>query len=159
VSTFFPMNWAGNIAAAQWGIRHAHLCFEPFPFFHDHEVKASYPCPKTRAAGLPVDRLWPRRPEGCSGSGPFAHSQPRVRCRDRAGLRPASTLRPPMPASTSSSSTRTRMRNWRTCASATATGRSPSTRQTSRRSSARTSRCARSRLRSKASPTEAPSCS
>jgi glycosyltransferase involved in cell wall biosynthesis len=46
VSTFFPMHWAGNIAAAHWGIRHAHLCFEPFPFFHDREVKAAYPAPK-----------------------------------------------------------------------------------------------------------------
>jgi glycosyltransferase involved in cell wall biosynthesis len=46
VSTFFPMHWAGNIAAARWGIRHAHLCFEPFPFFHDPEVKAAYPLPK-----------------------------------------------------------------------------------------------------------------
>jgi glycosyltransferase involved in cell wall biosynthesis len=46
VSTFFPMNWAGNVAASRWGIRHAHLCFEPFPFFHDREVKASYPAPK-----------------------------------------------------------------------------------------------------------------
>ena len=46
VSTFFPMHWAGNIAASHWGIRHAHLCFEPFPFFHDREVKAAYPAPK-----------------------------------------------------------------------------------------------------------------
>jgi glycosyltransferase involved in cell wall biosynthesis len=46
MSTFFPMHWAGNIAAARWGIRHAHLCFEPFPFFHDREVKAAYPAPK-----------------------------------------------------------------------------------------------------------------
>ena len=46
VSTFFPMHWAANIAAARWGIRHAHLCFEPFPFFHDREVKGAYPAPK-----------------------------------------------------------------------------------------------------------------
>jgi glycosyltransferase involved in cell wall biosynthesis len=46
VSTFFPMHWAGNIAAAHWAIRHAHLCFEPFPFFHDRDVKAAYPAPK-----------------------------------------------------------------------------------------------------------------
>jgi glycosyltransferase involved in cell wall biosynthesis len=46
VSTFFPMHWAAVAAGRRWGIRHAHLCFEPFPFFHDPEVKAMYPAPK-----------------------------------------------------------------------------------------------------------------
>jgi glycosyltransferase involved in cell wall biosynthesis len=27
-------------------VTHAHLCFEPFPFFHDPEVKGMYPAPK-----------------------------------------------------------------------------------------------------------------
>jgi glycosyltransferase involved in cell wall biosynthesis len=46
VSTFFPMHWAANSAAGRWGITHAHLCFEPFPYFHDREVRGMYPAPK-----------------------------------------------------------------------------------------------------------------
>lgn len=43
VSSFFPMHWAAAAARERTGIRHAHLCFEPFPFFHDREVIGMYP--------------------------------------------------------------------------------------------------------------------
>ena len=43
VSSFFPMHWAAAAARERTGIRHAHLCFEPFPFFHDPEVIGMYP--------------------------------------------------------------------------------------------------------------------
>jgi glycosyltransferase involved in cell wall biosynthesis len=43
VSSFFPMNWAAAVAASRADIRHVHLCFEPFPFFHDREVIGMYP--------------------------------------------------------------------------------------------------------------------
>lgn len=43
VSSFFPFNLlCGELAAAR-GVRHTHLCFEPFPFFHDSEVQQQYP--------------------------------------------------------------------------------------------------------------------
>jgi len=43
VSSFFPMHFAAVIAAGRADIRHVHLCFEPFPFFHDREVIGMYP--------------------------------------------------------------------------------------------------------------------
>jgi glycosyltransferase involved in cell wall biosynthesis len=43
VSSFFPMNVLSGRIAEPRGIRHVHLCFEPFPFFHDREVTALYP--------------------------------------------------------------------------------------------------------------------
>jgi glycosyltransferase involved in cell wall biosynthesis len=46
VSSFFPMNWIGTRIAGRTGIRHVHLAFEPFPFFHDREVIDLYPPPK-----------------------------------------------------------------------------------------------------------------
>jgi glycosyltransferase involved in cell wall biosynthesis len=46
VSSFFPMNWVGTRIARRTGVRHVHLAFEPFPFFHDREVIALYPPPK-----------------------------------------------------------------------------------------------------------------
>jgi glycosyltransferase involved in cell wall biosynthesis len=46
VSSFFPMNWVGTRVARQTGVRHVHLAFEPFPFFHDREVIDLYPAPK-----------------------------------------------------------------------------------------------------------------
>ena len=39
------------------GIRHAHLCFEPFPFFHDREVIGMYPAPKRALLAYLRDRL------------------------------------------------------------------------------------------------------
>lgn len=46
VSSFFPMNWVGTQVAGRTGLRHVHLAFEPFPFFHDREVIDLYPRPK-----------------------------------------------------------------------------------------------------------------
>lgn len=46
VSSFFPMNWVGTRVARRAGLRHVHLAFEPFPFFHDREVIGLYPPPK-----------------------------------------------------------------------------------------------------------------
>ena len=46
VSSFFPMNWLGGEVAQRTGLRHVHLAFEPFPFFHDSEVIDLYPAPK-----------------------------------------------------------------------------------------------------------------
>lgn len=46
VSSFFPMNWMGTEVARRTGLRHVHLAFEPFPFFHDSEVIDLYPAPK-----------------------------------------------------------------------------------------------------------------
>jgi glycosyltransferase involved in cell wall biosynthesis len=46
VSSFFPMQWLGGRAAAKLGLRHVHLCFEPFPFFYDAGVVGMYPLPK-----------------------------------------------------------------------------------------------------------------
>lgn len=43
VSSFFPMHWAAAVAGGRAGIRHVHLCFEPFPFFYDREVIRMYP--------------------------------------------------------------------------------------------------------------------
>ena len=43
VSSFFPMHWAAVAASGRAGIRHVHMCFEPFPFFHDREVIGMYP--------------------------------------------------------------------------------------------------------------------
>lgn len=43
VSSFFPMNYLAGAVGRQRGLRHVHLCFEPFPFFHDREVTALYP--------------------------------------------------------------------------------------------------------------------
>ena len=37
------MHWAARGRGERAGIRHAHLCFEPFPFFHDREVIGMYP--------------------------------------------------------------------------------------------------------------------
>ena len=34
VSTYFPMQWVGAEVAREQGLRHVHLCFEPFPMFH-----------------------------------------------------------------------------------------------------------------------------
>lgn len=46
VSSFFPFNLlCGELAAAR-AAAHTHLCFEPFPFFHDREVQALYPAPQ-----------------------------------------------------------------------------------------------------------------
>jgi glycosyltransferase involved in cell wall biosynthesis len=43
VSSFFPMHWGAVVAGGRTGIRHVHMCFEPFPFFHDREVIGMYP--------------------------------------------------------------------------------------------------------------------
>jgi glycosyltransferase involved in cell wall biosynthesis len=43
VSSFFPMNYLCSGIGAHRRLRHVHLCFEPFPFFHDREVTALYP--------------------------------------------------------------------------------------------------------------------
>lgn len=48
VSSFFPMNWLGTRTARRTGVRHIHLAFEPFPFFHDREVIDLYG-PRKRA--------------------------------------------------------------------------------------------------------------
>jgi glycosyltransferase involved in cell wall biosynthesis len=43
VSSFFPLNYLAGAVGRPRGLRHVHLCFEPFPFFHDREVTALYP--------------------------------------------------------------------------------------------------------------------
>jgi glycosyltransferase involved in cell wall biosynthesis len=43
VSSFFPLNYLSGVVGKPRGLRHVHLCFEPFPFFHDREVTALYP--------------------------------------------------------------------------------------------------------------------
>jgi glycosyltransferase involved in cell wall biosynthesis len=43
VSSFFPLNYLLGNAARSRGLRHVHLSFEPFPFFHDREVTSLYP--------------------------------------------------------------------------------------------------------------------
>ena len=43
VSSFFPLNYLCGAIGRPRGLRHVHLCFEPFPFFHDREVTALYP--------------------------------------------------------------------------------------------------------------------
>ena len=48
VSSFFPMSYLAGAIGRPRGLRHVHLCFEPFPFFHDREVTALYP-PASRA--------------------------------------------------------------------------------------------------------------
>ena len=60
VSSFFPMNhllaWIGE----DGHLRHVHLCFEPFPFFHDREVIGLYPVSSQvlmRGLGLVYGRL------------------------------------------------------------------------------------------------------
>ena len=52
VSSFFPMNWVATRTARRTGVRHVHLAFEPFPFFHDREVIALYPPPKRALLAL-----------------------------------------------------------------------------------------------------------
>lgn len=42
VSSFFPMPWIAARVARELALRHVSLCFEPFPFFHDHEVIGMY---------------------------------------------------------------------------------------------------------------------
>ncbi|MGB3952972.1 MAG: glycosyltransferase [Solirubrobacterales bacterium] len=42
-SSFFPFNRVCGEVASKRGLRHTHLCFEPFPFFHDREVQGMYP--------------------------------------------------------------------------------------------------------------------
>lgn len=59
VSSFFPFNLlCGELAAAR-GLRHTHLCFEPFPFFHDREVQGLYPAPQ-RALMRVLEALYGR---------------------------------------------------------------------------------------------------
>lgn len=59
VSSFFPFNLlCGELAAAR-GLRHTHLCFEPFPFFHDREVQGLYP-PHQRALMRGLGMLYGR---------------------------------------------------------------------------------------------------
>ena len=43
VSSFFPMNHLLASIGKRRQLRHVHLCFEPFPFFHDREVIGLYP--------------------------------------------------------------------------------------------------------------------
>lgn len=43
VSNFFPMNYLCAELGRERGLRHAHMCFEPFPFFWDREVTGLYP--------------------------------------------------------------------------------------------------------------------
>ena len=43
VSSFFAMNYLFGLEAKARRLRHVHLSFEPFPFFHDREVTALYP--------------------------------------------------------------------------------------------------------------------
>lgn len=43
ISSFFPFNLLCSQLGERHGIRHTHLCFEPFPFFHDREVQNLYP--------------------------------------------------------------------------------------------------------------------
>ena len=60
VSSFFPMNCLAGQIAWPRGLRHVHLCFEPFPFFHDREVTALYPATSRalmRGLGLLYGRL------------------------------------------------------------------------------------------------------
>ena len=60
LSSFFPMNYLCSQIAGARGLRHVHLCFEPFPFFHDREVTALYPATNRalmRGLGLLYGRL------------------------------------------------------------------------------------------------------
>lgn len=60
VSSFFPMNDLLRSIGAARAQRHVHLCFEPFPFFHDREVTGLYPAPSRslmRVLGLLYGRL------------------------------------------------------------------------------------------------------
>lgn len=43
VSSFFPFNRLCSQLGRRAGLRHTHMCFEPFPFFHDDEVQNMYP--------------------------------------------------------------------------------------------------------------------
>ena len=60
VSSFFPMNYLSGAIGKPRSLRHVHLCFEPFPFFHDREVTALYPLSNRmlmRGLGVLYDRL------------------------------------------------------------------------------------------------------
>ncbi len=60
VSSFFPMNHLLGSIGKRRGLRHVHLCFEPFPFFHDREVIGLYPASSRvlmRGLGLLYGRL------------------------------------------------------------------------------------------------------
>lgn len=68
VSSFFPMNYLSREIARPRGLRHVHLCFEPFPFFHDREVTALYP-PANRALMRGLGLLYGRLDrEGVGGA-------------------------------------------------------------------------------------------
>lgn len=60
VSSFFPMNYLLGSVGKNLRLRHVHLCFEPFPFFHDREVTGLYPTSSQvlmRGLGLLYGRL------------------------------------------------------------------------------------------------------
>ena len=68
VSSFFPMNYLSGEIARPRGLHHVHLCFEPFPFFHDREVTALYP-PVNRALMRGLGLLYGRLDrEGVGGA-------------------------------------------------------------------------------------------
>ncbi|HEV7918065.1 MAG TPA: glycosyltransferase [Solirubrobacterales bacterium] len=52
VSSFFPMNQICVELGQKHSLRHSHLCFEPFPFFHDREVTGLYPLPNRILMGV-----------------------------------------------------------------------------------------------------------
>ena len=125
VSSFFPMHWAASAAARErTGIRHVHLCFEPFPFFHDREVIGMYPPWKRALLAYLRTAYGGSTRRGVAGADRAAHAEPGHRRLDRARVRHQPARSPPTPASTRSSSTPTPRPSWPTCARATATGRS-----------------------------------
>ncbi len=68
VSSFFPMNYLCSAIGKRRGLRHVHLCFEPFPFFHDREVTGLYP-PTSRALMRTLGALYGRLDrEGVDGA-------------------------------------------------------------------------------------------
>ena len=144
VSSFFPMPWVASRLAAATGSRHASLCFEPFPFFHDADVISMYPQWKAlslRALNAGYGRI---DVSGLRAADAIVtlNAATEAQIRETYGRSRQGRTR----ESTSTCSAPTRRRRPPTCAGASAVVRWWSIRPTSPRSSGRTWPCAPSRL-------------